>query len=862
MKNQMRVWLESDQQPADYYDLLGHRRLDPGREELLQAVLAASRVVQSYESHRDPTVFERARQLQGLLGQASKTFSQPGLLRAYEARVVERLRQLYAAGNGSNPGLWRAQNLRRWLDLVQRVHRDRVEEIVMGWIPSSDSTANPSVDDSPVELCDIPGPVPGKRPLPVPISRPLGPAPGTPSEPDPAKPGTGPSKRPPIPPTRPSSPGRPAPTVQLPVGRTLPTQPMIPTRPKSLFGAGSRGQGRGDRTPRIPLAPMRGPSRPRSDVVWIVVSAVISTIVLTVVVLVLVLPKLMSAGSGRVVVRAPAESPRASRRTLPPVPKNAPQRPRPDVPREPMPEPAGNSPAPPSPPPTPVAAAETPPTIATPPVPAPKPNSPSPEAASKPPDTTPQGTPSLLNHERPVLAVAWGRDGRELASAGEDGRIFIWEAATGRLVRTLAEHQGAVRCLSWTTRLASAGEDGLVRIWTPGNWSVQKESGQAAAHPLEALAWTPDGRQLLIGDDRGQLSLAGLSADRGRQSLEGFAPGAVRAIGMPQRAGEEKFAVGYLDGSVAVWDVGSRGLRRAILPAEARTWEDIREGRPTALRRAILAPGTLTEVRSLAISPDDKWLAVAGGDVEIWDLTPAKANIRTCLLPGRSESKGYRAVSWSPDGRLLVAGDGTGEITVWETTRWRAVFTAKYGGRIHAVAFSPPDGKAIAVAPDDKTVRVLPGNLPPDTAPLDAFFDADKTLDRAVQMLRDSDWSQLARALSLLNMCQLPSAARERLQRLRLDITRDAKAALDTLDASAQPSLESWATAQDLQAVDPQGEIGQRARSILERGLAPPAAAAANNPARPDNRSSTANPRPGTRRVPSSPRAVRPTPVR
>jgi WD40 repeat protein len=133
----------------------------------------------------------------------------------------------------------------------------------------------------------------------------------------------------------------------------------------------------------------------------------------------------------------------------------------------------------------------------------------------------------------------------------------------------------------------------------------------------------------------------------------------------------------------------------AIVPEfQAQSW-DMRTLRPTA---TFGVAGSI----AVAVSLDGGTVAVARPDgVTLWHV--ATRTSTTTLSTGGSLP---RSLTFSPDGRLLVAGVNDNTVRVWNTATHRQIaMLTGHSKAVRAVAFSP-DGNTLASASQDSTVRL------------------------------------------------------------------------------------------------------------------------------------------------------------
>jgi WD40 repeat protein len=303
----------------------------------------------------------------------------------------------------------------------------------------------------------------------------------------------------------------------------------------------------------------------------------------------------------------------------------------------------------------------------------------------------------LKGHDRGVLAVAFAPDGRSVATGSQDRTVCLWDVGGHNPMRaTLRGHAGEVyraaicpdgKIVAWLGRSTAR----LVDLQTRREIAVLRGDDQSNV-PLffshfGPLAFSPDSKLLAtcqlavrVWDVAGRKERAVLRVQNSAESVA-FSP-------------DSKFlAVGYRFGGLDL-DV----------PGELKLW-DIKGAKELASLSGL--KGT---VYSLAFSHNGKLIAAGtydrngGAELVLYDVAQKKVKRRLTGL------EGWRAcIAFSPDDRTLVAGSGSYDrklVWRWDVETGRALPPLKgHRASVQGIAFSP-DGKLLATASHDKTVKL------------------------------------------------------------------------------------------------------------------------------------------------------------
>jgi WD40 repeat protein len=323
-----------------------------------------------------------------------------------------------------------------------------------------------------------------------------------------------------------------------------------------------------------------------------------------------------------------------------------------------------------------------------------------------------------LPGEGRVIRVDVSADGRRVAGGAEDGTARVWDADTGRLLRTLTGHTGpvfAVRFHPNGRTLVTAGQDGTVRVWDTEDREAEPRVLSQPDVRVASAAFSPDGKRLAVGGSDRLVRVWDTTTWTEQRPLTGHL-GEILAL----RFGPDSvlLASGSRDHTVRLWDAAAGKLVR-VLPAHQDVVSAVAfsaDGKSLAsvsfdrtVRVADVESGLESRillghddvVTGVVFDPTGRTLASTSWDrtVRLWDLAASQPH-----LMWRGHARPVRAAAFTPQGSLAT-GSLDGTVRVWDpaTGAERQVLGGHIGG-VLCLAFAP-DGR-LATAAADRRVRV------------------------------------------------------------------------------------------------------------------------------------------------------------
>jgi WD40 repeat protein len=386
--------------------------------------------------------------------------------------------------------------------------------------------------------------------------------------------------------------------------------------------------------------------------------------------------------------------------------------------------------------------------------------------------TTGQCRQTLRGHSTSVQLVTISSDAKWIASASRDHTVKIWDAATGQCYQTFEGHRDSVNSVAVSPNaqwIASASSDTTIKIWntTMGKcrqtleghsdevkfWDTPKDCRPRYSRLFRSVAISPDAKWIAWASDCHTIKIGDATTGQCYQTLKGSS-GYIESVAISPNA---QWIASVLSNctilgktTVKIWDTttgqcrqtlnGQRGWVKsvAISPngqwiASVSSWGAFKEERyaspyiinsrsgvetikiwdtTTGQCRQTLR-GHNRSVKSVAISPDAKWIASASSDhtVKIWDAATGQ-----CRQTLEGHSKSVRSVAISSDAQWIASASDDGTVKIWDAATGqcrRALYT---GHTPHQIAFDPTGSRLYT------NIGTIDLNLPIETTDQKSCF--------------------------------------------------------------------------------------------------------------------------------------------
>jgi RNA polymerase sigma factor (sigma-70 family) len=311
-----------------------------------------------------------------------------------------------------------------------------------------------------------------------------------------------------------------------------------------------------------------------------------------------------------------------------------------------------------------------------------------------------------IPHNKGVGKIAWSPDSKLLASIDQtkessqggsawypDSRVRMWDTVTGKEVRQLVLPAREVHPKVWggfasvgfapdSKTILTGAMDGTFRVWDAASGRERRQIADFAGSAGD-FAFAPDGQTVAVTDGGSAIRLIDLATGKDRLPIPGHRSNVSSVVVTPDC---QTTVTTGLDGTLRFWDTANgREKQRRTVPASYFTHPQLLPDGKTYLTSGAdktLHVHDLTSGDELAIlrghdprnpfalSPDRKLFASVSDFRKILLLDPATGKERRSLImptpPGRNAGDYLSGMSFTSDGNSLVVWSAHKTITVWD----------------------------------------------------------------------------------------------------------------------------------------------------------------------------------------------------
>ena len=256
---------------------------------------------------------------------------------------------------------------------------------------------------------------------------------------------------------------------------------------------------------------------------------------------------------------------------------------------------------------------------------------------------------TLDGYRNRLVCVEISPDGKLIATGGDERKIRIWDAASGKNIRTLSGHSRTVEDLDFDPmggRIVSGSWDQTIKIWNVQSGALEK-SFNPQQKGVMCVRFSPDGKTIASGGADHSIKL--FDAGSGRQ-LEKLSGHRIRVSDIEFSPNNETLVSIDSYGETMIWDLEI--AQKSV---------------------AFGGKGATPRPRTIAMHPNgSRIVSVNESGLTIFN---------TITVAVEQEIKIHDAlattVAYSPDGEIIAAGCNEGTIRLWNASTGEELVTLR-----------------------------------------------------------------------------------------------------------------------------------------------------------------------------------------
>ena len=325
-------------------------------------------------------------------------------------------------------------------------------------------------------------------------------------------------------------------------------------------------------------------------------------------------------------------------------------------------------------------------------------------------------TQTLLGHEGPVTAIAFGADGARVVTGSADKTVRVWTVADGKEAAKFAEHGGAITAVAFHpngTQIVSASADNGLKLWTAADGKIVKDLPGHTA-PVVSIALHASLPQIVSASADKTVKFWDPAAGTAARSID--AVGAVTAMALSRDAAQ--LAIATADKKVRVVKTADGAdVSAAVAPAAATSLSFNADATrllatlggeakqaivynvaDAAAMESFGAEAGGPAFAAFGAQPAD--VLLAGGGDKLVRATSARG-LKT--LAGHKKKVGH--LRYNREGVLLFSAGEEGIVRAHVADSATQQFEAAHGAPIRDLAYSG-DAAWLATGGDDKALKL------------------------------------------------------------------------------------------------------------------------------------------------------------